>query len=181
MFLVLEELILLLGDMPFTTKVTRCDNCKVGQPTVVLESPRRFSAPLVSLTLSQILGGGCNHRSQSALASLFCKELLKGGMVRMHYAFVLVEAENVSMSLPQNCTMAKSLASHIAQMERSHVWISNQDWRSGRGQCPLDHKMALLPVKTLVGVFTPLKHVVLNGVRGQFWKGIPKDREEVVP
>ncbi|GJU89853.1 hypothetical protein Tco_0161915 [Tanacetum coccineum] len=52
-----------------------------------------------------------NPSEQSRLGILFCKEILKSGMVRMHYAFVHDEwiAEIVfNDGCPKTCSMAKS-------------------------------------------------------------------------
>ncbi|GJR46318.1 hypothetical protein Tco_1314421 [Tanacetum coccineum] len=47
------------------------------------------SAPLVSITIDvKFLEEEENHRSKSRLGILFCKEILKGEMVRMHYALL---------------------------------------------------------------------------------------------
>ncbi|GJS88580.1 hypothetical protein Tco_0071523 [Tanacetum coccineum] len=48
-----------------------------------------FSAPLESLTMNQIHGGGRTHRSNLAMASFFAKDTYeRRNGFRMHYAFV---------------------------------------------------------------------------------------------
>ncbi|GJZ58240.1 hypothetical protein Tco_0613734 [Tanacetum coccineum] len=59
---------------------------------------------------------------ESRLGAPFCKEILKGGMVRMHYAFVHDE------TLPQNCKpKAKSLLHrNISSNERSQFGANQE-------------------------------------------------------
>ncbi|GJU65446.1 hypothetical protein Tco_1247281 [Tanacetum coccineum] len=75
-----------------------------------------------------------NPPEQSRLGILFCKEILKGGMVlvvvRLCFTIKVYLhsgwAENVSRVVAQNATMAKSIASHISS-NGGPVW-SNHDW-----------------------------------------------------
>ncbi|GJS08531.1 hypothetical protein Tco_0365327 [Tanacetum coccineum] len=73
----------------------------------------------LAVSLHHDVPGGETHRSNLA-GILFCKEILKGGMVRMHYAFVHDEAVKLFlMTFPKTAPMAKSLASHISSNGRS--------------------------------------------------------------
>ncbi|GKA57211.1 hypothetical protein Tco_0756399 [Tanacetum coccineum] len=142
----------------------------------------------VFLAVSQILGGGSNPRSNLAFGILFCKEILKGGMVSIALVpFVHDELECSHREKLNGVFFSGEDGSLVGIFLRNpnEPPVKKADARRKKtpnsfdcgGMRSILHDIDFGFLELKFGVFTPWK--MWSKRERQFWE-IPKDREVVI-